>query len=120
MRHLFGGLILLAGCARAPVPPTPPATQRLQDPGPGIIDIVRDARLLADDSLRGRGPWAPETNRVARMLAARLEELGARPVFGTSLLVPFTAAPRINDTVYNVIGVIPPASGSVSGRLVGI
>jgi Zn-dependent M28 family amino/carboxypeptidase len=87
---------------------------------PGIIEIVRDARTLADDSLRGRGPWAPETERVARILAARLAALGARPVFCSSLLVPFTAKPRTSDTVFNVVGVLPAASGSTDGRLVGI
>src|SRR3954469_21283298 len=113
MRRLFGGLILLAGCAHPRTSPAPAPSPRGATPDlPGIVQIIRDARDLADDSLRGRGPWAPETNRVARMLAKRLTDLGARPVFGNSLLVPFTAAPRPNDTAFNVVGVLPSASGS--------
>src|SRR3954471_17670090 len=113
MRRLFGGLILLGACTR-PIAST--TTNPRKPDQPGIVQIVKDARVLADDSLRGRGPWAPETNRVARMLAARLTALGARPAVGSSLLVPFTAAPHPNDTVFNVVGVLPSSSGSINGR----
>jgi Zn-dependent M28 family amino/carboxypeptidase len=49
-----------------------------------------------------------------------LEQLGARPVFGSSVLVPFTTAPRPRDTVYNVVGVLPARGGATTGDVVGI
>ncbi|HET9424277.1 MAG TPA: M28 family peptidase [Gemmatimonadaceae bacterium] len=85
-----------------------------------VEQIVRDARDLSADSLRGRGPWTAENERVARYLADRLAQLGARPVFGERLLVPFVSEKRPADTVYNVVGVIPGRSGRTDGRLVGI
>ena len=78
------------------------------------------ARELSSDAMRGRGPWTIENERVARQLATRLERLGARPVFGSELLVPFTADPRPGFTVYNVVGVLPTRSGATTGDLVGI
>src|SRR5215471_20256144 len=63
------------------------------------VAIAALARDLASDANRGRGPWTPENARVARQLARMLEQLGARPVFGTSLLVPFTTPERPADTV---------------------
>lgn len=84
------------------------------------IAIASLARDLSSDANRGRGPWTPENERVARQLAHMLEALGARPVFGTSVLVPFTTEPRPNDTVYNVVGVLPARGGMTSGDLVGI
>jgi hypothetical protein len=81
-----------------------------------IDQIVRDARVLADDSLRGRGPWTPENERAARIIAARLAATGAKPLIGNSFLVPFVSDRRPNDTVYNIAGVI----GNSSGRLLGI
>jgi hypothetical protein len=78
------------------------------------------ARELSSDANRGRGPWRPETERVARDLAARLQRLGARPVVGASLLVPFTTEPRPRDTVHNVIGIIPGRGGRVDGDVIGI
>jgi Zn-dependent M28 family amino/carboxypeptidase len=49
-----------------------------------------------------------------------LEEAGARPVFGTSVLVPFTTQPHPTDTVYNVVGVFPGRGGTTTGDLVGM
>src|SRR3954449_3358863 len=103
------GLAIMSGaCARPVVVGSsgPAAGQ------PDVQAIVSVARELADDSLKGRGPWTPENERAARMLANRLEALGARPVFGTSLLVPFTDRSRPMDTVYNVVGVIPGKTGT--------
>jgi hypothetical protein len=84
------------------------------------LAIAAIARSLSADSNRGRGPWTLENARVARELAARLERLGARPLFGDRLLVPFTTEPRPRDTVYNVIGVLPARGGRTTGELVGI
>jgi Zn-dependent M28 family amino/carboxypeptidase len=70
--------------------------------------------------MRGRGPWTPENEAAARQLAAQLEALGARPVFGGRLLVPFVSEPRLADTAYNVVGVLPGRDGSTGGELVGI
>src|SRR5438552_19162850 len=67
------------------------------------IAISRVARELSSDAMRGRGPWTRENEQVARRLAAELERLGATPVFGTSLLVPFVAASHPRDTVFNVV-----------------
>ena len=84
------------------------------------IAIAAMARDLASDANRGRGPWTPENARVARQLAQMLEQRGAKPVFGTSLLVPFTTPSRPADTVFNVVGVFPNRAGATSGDLVGI
>src|SRR5215475_13737605 len=80
-----------------------PVAIRAQSPfgGADTVAIAALARDLSSDANRGRGPWTPENERVARQLARMLESLGARPVFGTSVLVPFTTAPRPRDTVYN-------------------
>ncbi len=84
------------------------------------VAIAKMARELSSDANRGRGPWTPENERVARQLARMLEQLGARPVFGSSLLVPFTTPPRPADTVFNVVGVLPALGGVTTGDLVGI
>jgi hypothetical protein len=104
--------LFLIGC----MPPARTSSPAAAVSGVDIEQIVRDARVLADDSLRGRGPWTPENERAARLIAARLAALGARPLVGSSLLVPFVSERRPRDTVYNVAGVI----GNASGRLVGI
>lgn len=70
--------------------------------------------------MRGRGPWTPENERAARYLGDRLAQLGAKPLFGNQLLVPFVNEKRPNDTVYNVVGVLPSKSGATTGRLIGI
>jgi Zn-dependent M28 family amino/carboxypeptidase len=84
------------------------------------VAIAALARDLSSDANRGRGPWTPENARVARQLGQKLEQLGARPVFGTSLLVPFTTPEHPADTVLNVVGVFPGRGGTTTGDLVGI
>lgn len=88
--------------------------------GVDIDQIVRDARNLADDSLRGRGPWTPENEKAARYLADRLAAMGAKPLVGNSLLIPFVSERRPSDTVYNVVGIVPSRGGSTTGRTIGI
>src|SRR5207237_10528734 len=85
---------LVASCSRpgsvgSPAPPPPPA-QRAESHA-DTLAISRIARELSADSLRGRGPWTPENERVARRLASDLERLGAKPLFGNSLLVAFAS-----------------------------
>lgn len=101
----------------------PHVVSTVPTPDPTRVDTIAIstlARELSSDAMRGRGPWTPENERVARRLAADLERLGARPAFGNSLLVPFVADTRPNDTVLNVVGVLPGRSGATSGDLVGI
>lgn len=111
MRKTLAALFLI-GCVSPARTPSPATAVSAVD----IEQIVRDARVLSDDSLRGRGPWTPENERAARLIAGRLSALGARPLVGSSLLVPFVSERRPSDTVYNVAGVI----GSSTARLVGI
>ena len=104
------------GCAR-------PVVDSGSRPDPTRVDtlaISTMARDLSSDAMRGRGPWTRENEQVARRLAADLERLGARPLFGGSLLVPFVAEPHPRDTAFNVIGVLPGRDGTTSGELVGI
>jgi len=98
------------------------ATAAAQSPATNAdtVAIAAMARDLSSDANRGRGPWTPENARVARQLAQMLEQLGARPVFGTSLLVPFTTPSHPADTVFNVVGVFPGREGTTTGDLVGI
>src|SRR5689334_13163467 len=88
--------------------------------GPDTVAIYSTAAALSADSMRGRGPWSPESEKTARWLADRLTALGARPAVGTSLLVPFTAAPHEDIGVHNVVGVLPAKSGSIDGPRIGI
>ena len=88
--------------------------------GPDTIAIANVARALSADSMRGRGPWTPDADRAARYLADRLSRLGARPVFGTSLLVPVTTPERPRDTVLNVVGVLPAKNGVITGDVVAM
>jgi Zn-dependent M28 family amino/carboxypeptidase len=90
-----------------------------RDVGADTVRISEVARELSSDVNRGRGPWTVENERVARQLARRLESLGARPLFGNALLVPFVTDERPRDTVYNVVGVLP-GKGGTGGDLVGI
>lgn len=103
-----------ASCATARSAPTPTGRSAVD-----VRAIVGVARDLSADSLRGRGPWTIENEHVARRLAADLAKLGAKPAFGTSLLVPFSASPRPNDTVYNVAGIIP-GTDRATRELVGV
>lgn len=82
--------------------------------------IAALARDLSSDAMRGRGPWTPENEQAARRLAEHLARLGARPLVGNALLVPFVADGHPRDTVFNVIGVFPAADGTISRELVGI
>jgi hypothetical protein len=105
--------LFLIGCI-SPAPTRSPATA-----GVDVDQIIRDARVLADDSLRGRGPWTPENERAGEYLARRLAAVGAKPAI-EAFMVPFVSDKRPNDTVYNVIGVVPSKSGARSGRAIGI
>src|SRR5438105_9678175 len=94
--------LVVAACA-------PHAAPLALGPDPSHADTIfisNMARELSSDAMRGRGPWTRENERVARRLAAELERLGARPVFGGSILVPFVAEPHPHDTVFNVVGVL--------------
>jgi len=107
----------ISACARGAVvseAPTPAVA------GPDTLAIVAVGRALAADSMRGRGPWTADATRAARYLAARLRQLGARPVFGADLLVPFTTADHPRDTVYNVVGVLPNRRRSTAGAVVAM
>jgi len=84
------------------------------------VAIAALARELSSDDMRGRGPWSRDAERAARRLAGILEQLGARPVFGDRLLVPFAVPERSRDTVFNVVGVLPARDRSVTGELIGI
>lgn len=108
-------LLLVAGCAPPVSVGSTPA--RTSVDVPGIVALARD---LSADSMRGRGPWTEENEKAAVTLAQRLLQLGAKPLVGGQLLVPFASDKRPGDTVYNVIGVLPSRSGSTSGRMVGI
>ena len=88
--------------------------------GPDTAAMSTLARELSSDAMRGRGPYTAENEHAARLLASRLEQLGAQPVFGDRLLVPFAMRDRPGDTVYNVVGVIPARDRSTHGELVGI
>jgi len=84
------------------------------------VAIAALARELSSDDMRGRGPWSRDAERAARRLAGILEQLGARPVFGDRLLVPFAVPERSRYTVFNVVGVLPARDRSVTGELIGI
>jgi Zn-dependent M28 family amino/carboxypeptidase len=114
MRAFVPLALSLASCVRSGS--VPAAFPQSAD----TVTIAAVARALSADSMRGRGPWTSDAARAARFLAARLERLGARPVFGQSLLVPFVAEPRLRDTVYNVVGVLPNRAGQTTGDLIGI
>ena len=79
------------------------------------------AKELADDELKGRQPYTSGNEKAARLLASELAKLGAVPLIGKNLLVPFTTPDRSKDTLYNVAGVIPGRGGELRGdRLIGI
>lgn len=114
MRGVLAAVLLVAGCAPRPGP------DGLVPTGVDTITIVAVARELSSDAMRGRGAWSAENEMAARLLASQLDRLGARPLFEKSLLVPFVAQARPQDTVFNVVGVLPNRHGSVSGDLIGI
>jgi len=113
----FASLLVTTGRLAAPV--SSAAAQRPATTA-DTVAIAALARDLSSDANRGRGPWTPENARVAKQLARMLERAGARPVFGTSVLVPFTTQPHPADTVFNVVGVFPSRGGTTAGDLVGI
>jgi Zn-dependent M28 family amino/carboxypeptidase len=82
--------------------------------------IAALAQELSSDEMRGRGPWTPENDAVARRLADALQRLGAQPLVGDRLLVGFVVAERPADTVFNVVGVLPGRATSPSAELIGI
>ena len=116
VRQLLLGIVVLAGCAPQPARPA------AMSAGPPVFlpGILRVARDLSADSMRGRGPWTAENEQAARYLAAELERLGAKPIMGGQLLVPFVVERRPRDTVVNVIGVLPARGGVLTGELIGI
>ena len=87
---------------------------------PDTAAIRRVAGALAADSMRGRGPWSPEATEAARYLADQLARLGARPLVGGSILVPFVLPERPADTVYNVVALLPPRPASNDTALIGL
>lgn len=87
---------------------------------PDTIEIRRLANALADDSMRGRGPWSEDATSAARFIARQLTSMGARPAIGSTPLVPFVDPSHPRDTVYNVIAYLPPRRGSTDSSLVGI
>jgi Zn-dependent M28 family amino/carboxypeptidase len=107
------GLLLLTVVAAIPAAAQNPS-------GPDTTAIRALATELSADSMRGRGPWTSENAAAARRLTAELTRLGARPLQGTSLLVPFTTDARPRDTVFNVIAVFPARAGTITDQLVGI
>jgi hypothetical protein len=116
LARLVAAIVGAAGCASTGLHTNPVSDPTRVD----TVAISAAARDLSADSMRGRGPWTPENERAARRLAAALTRLGAQPLFGKSILVPFVVAPRPHDTVYNVVGVLPNRNGVTSGELVGI
>ena len=115
-----GALVSLALIAASLAAPMSTAAAQTRATTADTVAISAMARDLSSDANRGRGPWTTENARVARQLARMLEQMGARPVFGTSLLVPFTTPPRPADTVFNVVGVFPGRGGTTTGDAIGI
>jgi len=117
MRHAIAQGLVLALVA-APLSAQARPTPTLDAPNPVAIRAL--ANDLADDSMRGRGPYTRENAAAARRLAAELTKLGGKPLTGDAILVPFTTRDRPADTVYNVIAVFPARSGTITDSLVGI
>jgi Zn-dependent M28 family amino/carboxypeptidase len=114
--HSWLVALLVTACSRSSAVVTAQSPQR----GADTVAISSLARELASDAYRGRGPWTVDNERAARRLAEELRRLGAQPVFGSSVLVPFTTEPRPRDTVFNVIGVLPSTSNTTTGELIGL
>lgn len=110
-------LVLHASCATSGGPARLESARELRADTAAISSLARE---LSSDAMRGRGAWTAENEQVARKLAAELGRLGARPLFGDALLVPFSSEPRPRDTVFNVVGVLPDRDGSIAGELIGI
>lgn len=80
--------LLVPACASTrPVPGRPAAAPAA--PAMDTIAMRDDTRVLAHDSLAGRGTGTAGTAAAARYIAARLAQVGARPLPGaTSYLLP--------------------------------
>jgi Zn-dependent M28 family amino/carboxypeptidase len=84
------------------------------------LGIPALARAHSSDAMEGRGPYSTGNLAAANMLATALGELGAQPLVGSRLLVPFVAPGNLRDTSFNVVGVIPGRRHSNSAELIGI
>ncbi len=111
---------MLAATVASLASPVSSARAQARQTTADTVAIAALARDLSSDANRGRGPWTPENARVAKQLARMLEQLGAKPVLGNSILVPFTAPPHPADTVFNVVGVFQGRGGTTTGDLIGI
>ena len=87
---------------------------------PDTANIRQFATELSDDAMRGRGPWTGDATFAARFIAQQLMSMGARPVIGSTQLVPFVDRSHPRDTVYNVIAYLRPRRGSTDSSLVGL
>ena len=121
MRRLIAVLMLTAACVpRMRTADTHRPARAVDRTRVDIETISARARLLSADAMQGRGPWTLRNRGAARVLEDELQHMGARPVFGNRLLVPFVTEARPGDTVYNVIGVLPARNGRTDGDLIGI
>ena len=120
-RRLIAVVMLAAACATSARSVDSPGGARGVDRTRVDIETISArARLLSADAMQGRGPWTLRNFGAARILEDQLQHLGARPLFGNRLLVPFVTDARPGDTAYNVIGVLPARNRSVDGELIGI
>ncbi len=85
-----------------------------------MSSIAFTARFLSTDAMRGRGPWTMRNAAAADQLEIQLQHMGAQPLFGDHMLVPFVADIRPADTVHNVVAILPARGGRTDGELVGI
>jgi Zn-dependent M28 family amino/carboxypeptidase len=113
---IAAALPVLAACAPRPSIHVPAPDELRAD----TVALAALARELSADAMRGRGAWTPENAAAARQLAGELARLGARPVLDDAILVPFTAERRPDDTVHNVIAVLPARDGTVAGTVIGL
>jgi hypothetical protein len=111
----FAAFVLLA----AAVPARAQAPVR-DNTAVDVAAISALARRLSADSMRGRGPYTRENEAAARLLAEELQKIGAQPLIGGSLLIPFVAPVSLSDTAFNVVGIIPARGGATTGELIGI
>src|SRR5687768_17370789 len=121
MRRVIATAVLLAACAtRSPSPDASPGAARVDTTRVSIETIAAQARFLSTDGMRGRGPWTTHNASAARVLEDQLQHMGARPLLGASMLVPFVADMRPADTVNNVVAILPARNGRTDGELIGI
>ncbi|MDJ0766770.1 MAG: M28 family peptidase [Myxococcota bacterium] len=88
--------------------------------------ILNDVRVLADDSLQGRGVGTAGLEVAAEYLADRFEEIGLLPGIGDSYFQDFvvdSTAPALahsgigTATIRNVVGILP-GHGHLSSQVV--